>query len=336
MGLYADFLEDRYAGGAPLFSDMLDLVGRLLFEPVTENGGFAKAFVDSERQNLEDTIAARINEKRSYAIHRLLQHMCRGEAYAVPRLGEADTLTAVSGQNLLARWRQLLAEAPVELFYLGQQPRDAVLEQLRALTDRLPAGERASVPATQVLLPDRPAETVEEAMDVTQGKLTLGLRTDITVRDPRYPALMLLNAVYGAGMTSKLFLKIREEQSLCYYASSSLDKFKGVMVVGSGIEFEKFQVARDGILGELRACQQGEITGEELESARSYLISGLRTGCDSPGRLDDYALGQAVAGLDGTMEDLARQLKTVTKDQVVEAAQSLRLDTIYFLKGVQA
>lgn len=173
-------------------------------------------------------------------------------------------------------------------------------------------------------------------MDVTQGKLTLGLRTDITVRDPRYPALMLLNAVYGAGMTSKLFLKIREEQSLCYYASSSLDKFKGVMVVGSGIEFEKFQVARDGILGELQACQQGEITGEELESARSYLISGLRTGCDSPGRLDDYALGQAVAGLDGTMEDLARQLKTVTKDQVVEAAQSLRLDTIYFLKGVQA
>ena len=336
VGLYADFLEDRYAGGAPLFSDMLDLVGRLLFEPVTENGGFAKAFVDSERQNLEDTIAARINEKRSYAIHRLLQHMCRGEAYAVPRLGEADTLTAVSGQNLLARWRQLLAEAPVELFYLGQQPRDAVLEQLRALTDRLPAGERASVPATRVLLPDRPAETVEEAMDVTQGKLTLGLRTDITVRDPRYPALMLLNAVYGAGMTSKLFLKIREEQSLCYYASSSLDKFKGVMVVGSGIEFEKFQVARDGILGELRACQQGEITGEELESARSYLISGLRTGCDSPGRLDDYALGQAVAGLDGTMEDLARQLKTVTKDQVVEAAQSLRLDTIYFLKGVQA
>ena len=336
VGLYADFLEDRYAGGAPLFSDMLDLVGRLLFEPVTENGGFAEAFVDSERQNLEDTIAARINEKRSYAIHRLLQHMCRGEAYAVPRLGEADTLTAVSGQNLLARWRQLLAQAPVELFYLGQQPRDAVLEQLRALTDRLPAGERASVPATQVLLLDRPAETVEEAMDVTQGKLTLGLRTDITVRDPRYPALMLLNAVYGAGMTSKLFLKIREEQSLCYYASSSLDKFKGVMVVGSGIEFEKFQVARDGILGELQACQQGEITGEELEAARNYLISGLRTGCDSPGRLDDYALGQAVAGLDGTMEDLARQLKTVTKDQVVEAAQSLRLDTIYFLKGVQA
>src|SRR5699024_5423164 len=141
--------------------------------------------------------------------------------------------------------------------------------------DRLPAGERAAVPATQVLLLDRPAETVEEAMDVTQGKLTLGLRTEITVKDPRYPAMMLLNAVYGAGMTSKLFLKIREEQSLCYYANSSVDKFKGVMIVGAGIDFQQKQVARDGILEQLRFCQAGEITEEELESARSYLISAL-------------------------------------------------------------
>ena len=172
-------------------------------------------------------------------------------------------------------------------------------------------------------------------MDVTQGKLTLGLRTEITVQDPRYPAMMLLNAVYGAGMTSKLFLKIREEQSLCYYANSSVDKFKGVMIVGAGIDFQQKQVAQDGILEQLRLCQTGEITEEELESARSYLISGLRTGCDSPGRLDDYAVGQAVAGQQGTMEDLARQIAAVTKEQVVEAANTLRLDSVYFLKGVQ-
>ena len=177
---------------------------------------------------------------------------------------------------------------------------------------------------------------VEEAMDVTQGKLTLGLRTPITVLDERYPALMLLNAVYGSGMTSKLFLQIREEQSLCYYANSSLDKFKGIMLVGSGIEFSNYEVARDGILQQLELCKRGEVTTEELESARSYLISALRTGNDSPGRLDDYAIGQSVAGKNGTMEDLARELQSVTLDQVVEAASTLVLDTVYFLKGVEA
>ena len=335
VGLYADFLEDRYSGGEKLFFEMMDFVRSLLFSPLEENGSFVSEFVSSERQNLLNTIAARVNEKRAYAIHRLLSHMCRGEAYAVPRLGEAATLDQVDGHSLKARWDQLLAFSPVEIFYLGQQPKEAVCEALSLFLLRLPDGERPAVPATKVLCPTRPVQYIQEEMDVTQGKLALGLRTDITADDPRYPAMMLLNSVYGAGMTSKLFLKIREEQSLCYYANSSVDKFKGVMVVGSGIEFDQYQVALDGILGQLEACKRGEITDEELESARRYLLSGLRTGCDSPGRLDDYAVGQAVAGRTGSMEDLAGQLAAVQRSDVVEAAQTLTLDTVYFLKGVQ-
>ena len=119
-------------------------------------------------------------------------------------------------------------------------------------------------------------------------------------------------------------------------AGSSMDKFKGIMVVSSGIEFADYEVAKEGILHQLDLCRQGEITQQELESARSYLISALRTGNDSPGRLDDYAIGQAVAGLSGSMEDLAAQVQAVTMDQVVEAANTLTLDTVYFLKGVEA
>ena len=334
VGLYADFLEDCYGENQPVFQSMMDFLEGLLFEPVEENGGFLTEYLDGERHNLENTIAARVNEKRAYAIHRLLANMCVGERYAVPRLGEADTLAALTGRSLLARWRRLLAEQPVEIFYLGQQPREQVTQVLERLVTHLPDGPRPAVEAAAVFRPERPVQYVDEAMDVTQGKLTLGLRTPITLFDERYPALMLLNAVYGAGMTSKLFLNIREAQSLCYYANSSVDKFKGVMVVGSGIAFDRYQQALDGILAELEACKAGQITGEELESARSYLLSGLRTGQDSPGRLDDYAVGQAVAGLHGTMEELAGKLRAVTAEQVVEAAKTLTLDTVYFLKGV--
>ena len=233
-------------------------------------------------------------------------------------------------------WQALLATSPVELFYLGQQPKEAVLAQMQELAEGLPERTALVQPTTRVECPRRPVQVVQETMDVTQGKLTLGLRTPITVHDPRYPALTLLNTVYGAGATSKLMEKIREEQSLCYYAGSSMDKFKGIMVVSSGIEFADYEVAKEGILHQLDLCRQGEITQQELESARSYLISALRTGNDSPGRLDDYAIGQAVAGLSGSMEDLAAQVQAVTMDQVVEAANTLTLDTVYFLKGVEA
>lgn len=336
VGLYADFLEDRYAESMPVFDRMMDFVGQLLFDPCPGPQGFVEDYVAGERINLINTLESRINDKRSYAVSRLLKHMCDGEAYAVPRLGDVPQLEAASTAQIRDCWQGLQKTAPLELFYLGQQPEAQVLAAMERLLAGLPERQPRSLPETQILLPDRPVREIAEAMDVTQGKLSMGLRTPITVQDPRYPALLLLNAVFGGSMTSKLFLKIREEQSLCYYANSSVDKFKGLMIIGSGIEFANYQIAKEGILEQLAQCQAGTITGQELEDARNHLISALRTGNDSPGRLDDFAIGQAVAGMTGTMADLAAALRQVTLEQVVEAAASLTLDTIYFLKGVEA
>lgn len=335
VGLYADFLEDRYADSEPVYGQMMDFIRDLLFAPCLDHGGFLPDYLDSERCNLINTIDSRINDKRSYAVSSLVRNMFAGEPYAVPRLGEKDTLVDCSGRTLYALWQDMLKTSRVELFYLGQKSKDEVTGSLQHMLSDLPRAERLTEVQTVNFIPDRPVQYVEEAMDVTQGKLSIGLRSEITVHDSRYPALLLLNAVYGAGMTSKLFLKIREEQSLCYYANSSLDKFKGAMIVSSGIEFDHYEIARDGILRQLELCKCGDITAQEMESARNYLISALRTGNDSPGRLDDYAIGQSIAGLSGSMEDLAEQLRQVTLDQVVEAANTLKLDTVYFLKGVE-
>lgn len=335
FGLYADFLEDCYADDEPIFAQMMALLRGLLFEPCIEKDGFVEEYVAGERQNLLNTIAARINDKRSYAVSRLLKHMCAGEAYSVTKLGEKEPLETVDGGSLFALWQKVLQTSPIELFYLGQQPEEAVLEQMRKFVSCLPGRTALSAPSTQVLMPDRPVQTVEEALDVTQGKLSIGFRTPITALDSRYPAMMVLNAVYGAGMTSKLFVKIREEQSLCYYASSSIDKYKGIMAVSSGIEFDKYDVAKNGILEQLELCKNGEITEEELSSAKNYLISALRTNHDSPGQMDEFVIGQAVGHCDHSVEDMIRMLESVTVEQVVEAAGTVVLDTVYFLKGVQ-
>ena len=79
--------------------------------------------------------------------------------------------------------------------------------------------------------------------------------------------------------------------------------------------------------------QQADITQEELEAAKQQLCSSLRIGMDSPGRLDDFYMGQTIAGLSGTMEQLARQIEAVSLEQLVQAASGITLDTVYFLKG---
>ena len=108
------------------------------------------------------------------------------------------------------------------------------------------------------------------------------------------------------------------------------------MLVSSGIEFDKYQTARDEILAQLEAVRRGEIADWELEGARRTLISGHLATLDDQARQEEFWLGQAAAGLDTTIQELAGQFETITREQVAQAARKLELDTIYFLKGKEA
>ena len=333
-GLYCDFAEDALAG-TPVFAPMADFTARLLLHPLEENGAFLPEIVEGEKQNLLNAIASRINDKRAYAYSELRKRMCENEAFGIERTGEAEDAAAIDETELFAHYRGVLTHSRIEIFYMGRSPAQQAAEVMRAVLSELPRGPVVSASTEVVRTAGEPRRFVQ-TMDVTQGKLAMGFRTGCSVGDAEYPALVMLNAVFGSGMTSKLFRKVREEMSLCYYASSSVNKYKGVMFVSSGIEFSEYETARREILHQLDECRAGNITDAELESARRYLLSNLRMGMDSPGRMDDFYVGQAACGQNGTMETLAEQLRTVTREQVAQAARRVRLDAEFFLKGESA
>ena len=335
VGFYCDYVQDEYVD-EPVFAPVMAFLAELLLNPRLENGAFPEAVVDSEKLNLENAMLSRINDKRTYAASQLIRTMCAGQPYGIPRIGEPEDLKNITAKSLYAHYRDLLATSRVELFYMGSLSPEAVTKVLQAALAELPRAE-AFVPVGTTPAPAaRPVQEKTERLDVTQGKLSLGFFTDITAKDPRYPALVLAATVFGGGATSKLFTNVREKMSLCYYASASFEKFKGVLSVSSGVEFSKLETAKTEILRQLEACKAGDITDDELESARGYLVSDLKIAMDSPGRLDDYYMGQILLEQDGTMEDLASAIARVTKQEAADAIQALRLDTIYALEGVTA
>ena len=335
VGFYCDYVQDEYVD-EPVFAPVMAFLAELLLHPRLENGAFPEAVVDSEKLNLENAMLSRINDKRTYAASQLIRTMCAGQPYGIPRIGEPEDLKNITAKSLYAHYRDLLATSRMELFYMGSLSPEAVTKVLQAALAELPRAE-VFVPVGTTPAPQaRPVQEKTERLDVTQGKLSLGFFTDITAKDPRYPALVLAATVFGGGATSKLFTNVREEMSLCYYASASFEKFKGVLSVSSGVEFSKLETAKTEILRQLEACQAGDITDDELESARGYLVSDLKIAMDSPGRLDDYYMGQILLEQDGTMQDLASAIARVTKQEAAEAIQALRLDTIYALEGVTA
>lgn len=333
VGFYADFIEDCFVQEA-VFAPMVEFLGEVLCNPLLQDGCFTPEAVVGERQNLIRAMDARINDKRSYATGQMLRTMCQDEAYSEPRLGNPEELENVTPQTLYAHYQHLLATSRIEIFYLGRQPLQAVAEAFAKALGSLPRQELTPV-ATRVV---KTADTVrhdQKAMDVTQGKLSMGLRTGCTVTDSDYPALMMLNVILGGGVTSKLFENVREKRSLCYYANSVIEKYKGIMVISSGVDFAQFETAKEAILKELDDCRNGLISREEMEAARRMILSSLAATRDAPGALDDFYLGMTVADGMLDLDELTGAVKRLGVADVTAAAQKITLDTVFFLTGVK-
>ena len=336
VGFAASFLDDAYAlKGEKILEPAADLLGEVLLKPYTEKGVFSSGYTDGEKANLIDRIRAQINDKRTYAVRRLTREMCKYEAFGADKLGDEESVSNLTPESLWEQYQKLLREARVEVYFCGSADPDRVAGALRSALSALPVNEDRVDPVCDVRVTAGPEPiVVEETMDVTQGKLALGFRTGgLTCWEEEYPALYLATAVFGGTTLSKLFMNVREKLSLCYYASATLEKMKGLVLVSSGIEFDKYETARNEILAQLEAVKRGEIEDWELEGSRRTLISACMTTLDEQSRQEEFWLGQAAAGLEESPEEFAARLEAVTREQVAVAAQKWELDTVYFLKG---
>ncbi len=329
-------IDDRYAlDGSAVLEPAAGLLGAVLLDPAAENGVFRRDYVKGEGANLADRIRARVNDKRSWSIFRLVQEMCAGEAYAVDKLGDAEEALSVSPEGLWADYQALLGRAKVTFYYGGSAQPERVEETVRRAFAPLIRGRNAPVSCAVPREPSGPVRTVTDEMDVTQGKLAMGFRTGgVTMDSPDYPALLVCNALYGGSANSRLFLNVREKLSLCYYASSLIDKLKGLLVVSSGVEFGDFDRAQEAILAQLDELRAGRFTDEERNAAIRTVVNGLRGRLDSQGQMEDDCVTKLICGVrpdDGA--ELIRSVERVTAEDIAQAAQRIRLDTVYRLTG---
>lgn len=330
VGFAAGFIDDAFTPhGEKLLEPVSAMLGELLLDPVTHGGRFLSSYVESEKANLIDAIRGLKNDKRDWADIRLMQEMCAGEPYSVLRLGDEETAGRITNQSLYVHGQALMASSRVEVIYCGsaeaQRVEDAVLTALAAL----PRGAQTALPEVQrIQAPDTPRRIVE-TMDVTQGKLAMGYRCS----SDDYPAMVLANLIFGGTSNSKLFLNVRERLSLCYYASSSYARSKNIMTVSSGVEQKDYDRAMEEIACQLAAVQNGEWEDWEQDGALQAMLSSLTSLPDSQGALENYYLGQIATDAGETPEELTAALREVTRERIMEAARSAKLDTVYFLHG---
>jgi len=342
IGFYADFPDDRYIPDDPDSENVLEkaicIVGDILLSPFLQNGNLSNEYTESEKSNLIDDIKAAINDKRGYAIDRLLEEMCRDEAFGISKLGSESEALAISCESLTDHYHKIIKNSQIEFFYCGSADplriEKAVLKAFKELPERNSTYQLGTkiiyVPPT-----DAPRH-FSDKLDVSQGKLTVGFRMGDTMKNPDYPALMLFNALYGGCVSSKLFLNVRERLSLCYYASSMLDKHKGVLLVSSGVDFSKFAEALGEILKQLDDIKNGSISEWEFTSAKRSIITSVKSALDRPGGLEELYFDSVISAVRYDPAQLSDMVENVTKERVINVASGIKTDSIYFLSGIES
>ncbi len=338
VGFYASIPEgDFLPGGQSVLHDASELLGQMLLAPNTRGGLLLPQYVDSEKEKLLDRIRSRINNKASYALTRCVEEMCCCEDFAVGRFGGEDECEAINYKKLTKQYHNLLQTSPVEIFYCGRASVKELTSALRDALVTLPRGEIDEEIGTDLrmnALEDQP-RFLQEELDVTQGNLVIGWRLGECMEDPDQAAILVFNAVFGGGISSKLFRNVRERLQLCYNAGSLVDTHKGLLLAAAGIDFDKLEPAREEIFRQLEAIRRGEITREELDTAKAGVVSDLRAMTDSQGELEGFLLAQTLDGLEYGPLELAALAEDVTMEDVVRIARSVDCDQIYFLRGAE-
>ena len=171
-------------------------------------------------------------------------------------------------------------------------------------------------------------------MQLAQSKLVMGLHVGTSPEEKL--AAKLMAVIFGGTPSSKLFLNVREKQSLCYYCSARHDTPKNVIFVESGVETDNLERAEEAVLAELTAMQRGEISDEEILHAKLAMCNSYNSVGDSAASMETWYLGGMLQNDTRTPEACAKELMAISKEQIVEAANRVLLDTVYKLKGVGA
>lgn len=333
MQFAMEIANEQYLKEAPqLLEEGVQFLSEVLLNPVLEEQAFKAAYVEAEKKNLKQKIESLKDDKIRYASYRMIEAMCEGEPFALFNHGRAQDLAKIDSQTLYTYYQEVLSTCPIDLYCVGNVTVEEVTKLLEKQFSRVAGTKRKMIQTAPVKHPVSKERTVIERMNVKQGKLNIGCRTQTSIQDEDYPALLMFNGILGGFPHSKLFRNVREKASLAYYCSSRLESHKGLLAIQSGIEISNYEQAVNIIKEQLEDLRQGKIEEQELEQTKATLSNQLRSQMDRSYEMIFYHYQAVLSGKQCPLKYLLEQINRVRKEDVQKIAEKVQLDTIYFLR----
>ncbi|WP_186671188.1 EF-P 5-aminopentanol modification-associated protein YfmF [Sporosarcina sp. BP05] len=337
VSLSAECVNDEYLSEGGVLEEVLSLIKTVIFDPNVVDGRFDETVVNREKRSVKERIRSLYDDKTRFAQMRMLELIRPDSAASAPSYGTEEDVDALTSADLFAAYESMLNEDEIDIYIVGDIDEDDMTEKIRSLltfSSRKVQARQSTTQHTVTQVTD--VRHVREKQDMKQGKLHLGFSTPVTFRHPDYAKMQITNGVFGGFAHSKLFVNVREKESMAYYASSSYSSHYGLLYVMAGIDAELEEKAVNLINAQLTALQQGEITDLEMEQTKALLANGIKSAFDSArGQIEVF---DQYKELDEnfTADTIIAGWETVTKDDVKNMAAEIKLEIVYLLSGKEA
>ena len=318
-----------------MIKSSIEKIFEIIFNPYLENGVFKKEYVEQEKENIKQIIDGKIDSKARYALDRCIEEMYKNEPFGLYKFGYVEDLKDINEKNLYEYYLELIKTCKIDIYISGIVDENIhnIIKQnenIEKLEERKPDFKEFEL----VKKENEEAKEIQESMEVTQGKLIIGLDVNILDKDARYK-IMIYNSLLGGSANSKLFQNVREKASLAYTASSSYYRFKNNIFINCGIDIPNYQKALEIIKKQIEDMKNGDFTDEEIENAKNGIIASIKTIDDEQDTEITYYFGQELSETKTSLEEYIKNIQKVNKADVLEVAKQISINTIYFLKKLK-
>lgn len=335
LKFYLESVNDNFLPqkGEGMLETSIEKLLEIVFNPYVENGSFKQEYVEQEKNNIKQRIEGKIDNKARYSMERCIEEMYKKEPFGLYKFGYVEDLESINAQNLYEAYRELINTCKIDIFVSGMIQEETGKnvennENIKNLIERTPNYRKPQELNKE--LPEK-ENIVTESMEVTQGKLVLGLNVKLDDENLRYNTL-IYNSILGGSANSKMFQNVREKAHLAYVASSSYLRFKNNIFVNCGIEIGNYEKALELIKKQIEDMKKGDFTEEDIQNAKKGIVATIQTIDDEQDTGITYYFGQELSESNVSIEDYKNRIEKVTKNDVVHIAENVAIHTIYFLK----
>lgn len=321
LKFYLESLNNNYLpNNEDLSKTSIEMLLNIVMKPYLVNGKFDDDYVEQEKENLKKVIESRKDNKDTYATNRLLEEMFKEEPYGLYKFGNIDEIDNITSKKLYEKYKELIKNSEKYLYIVGD------VENLNIESYNIDEKEITISKEFPVKISEK-ENIVKEQMDVTQGKLVIGLNTP----NNKQEVIALYNTILGKGANSKLFLNVREKEGLAYSAGSTYLKRNNAIIISTGIEVSKYNKAVEVIKNQLKDMENGNITEKEMKDAKQFINAGLNLINESSENMIEYRFDKDLYNEEIDIEKYRKKIEEIKKEDIVKVAKQIKIDTIYFL-----